>query len=385
MEPANDAEAVETHGEVTTDVLPNQSPGMLTIENIPAPTHDVRFIQYEIGRHIFELPEKYKPPMTAIGEGAYGFVCSVMNSETGENVAIKKIAHAFDNEDNAKKILREIMILAHLCHENVIEIKDVILPPQRNAFENEVYIAYELMRGDLHQVIRSKGELVEDHYQNLLYQILRGLKYIHSANVIHRDLKPRNLLVDTNCDLKICDFGLARFMPEDHVMSEHVVTRWYRAPELLLKSSSYTTAIDVWSVGCIFLELVNRKPLFPGRDRLHQLRLVMELIGSPSEEDLASFGENDKRCLRELPSFPRQSFSEKFPNVHPLPIDLMEKILKFDPQQRISVEEALAHPYLETMRDINDEPECTTPFNADLEQPLTVEEIKEIIYYLSRI
>lgn len=113
--------------------------------------------------------------------------------------------------------------------------------------------------------------------QYFLYQLLRGLKYIHSAKVIHRDLKPSNLLLNANCDLKICDFGLARPTSENEFMTEYVVTRWYRAPELLLNSSDYTAAIDVWSVGCIFMELMNRKPLFPGKDHVHQMRLLTEV------------------------------------------------------------------------------------------------------------
>ena len=113
--------------------------------------------------------------------------------------------------------------------------------------------------------------------QYFLYQLLRGLKYIHSANIIHRDLKPSNLLVNANCDLKICDFGLARPNINDEFMTEYVVTRWYRAPELLLNSSDYTAAIDVWSVGCIYMELMNRQPLFAGRDHVHQMRLLTEV------------------------------------------------------------------------------------------------------------
>jgi mitogen-activated protein kinase 6 len=193
----------------------------------------------------------------------------------------------------------------------VVAIRDIIPPPQREVF-NDVYIAYELMDTDLHQIIRSNQALSEEHcqvyifkyatpfklylfitefiksypwnhykpfflLQYFLYQILRGLKYIHSANVLHRDLKPSNLLLNANCDLKICDFGLARVTSETDFMTEYVVTRWYRAPELLLNSSDYTAAIDVWSVGCIFMELMDRKPLFPGRDHVHQLRLLMEV------------------------------------------------------------------------------------------------------------
>ncbi|RHN60845.1 putative mitogen-activated protein kinase CMGC-MAPK family [Medicago truncatula] len=119
-----------------------------------------------------------------------------------------------------------------------------------------------------------------------LYQLLRGLKYIHSANVLHRDLKPSNLLLNANCDLKICDFGLARTTSETDFMTEYVVTRWYRAPELLLNCSEYTAAIDVWSVGCILMEIIRREPLFPGKDYVQQLALITELLGSPNEEDL---------------------------------------------------------------------------------------------------
>lgn len=116
-----------------------------------------------------------------------------------------------------------------------------------------------------------------DAMQYFLYQILRGLKYVHSAHVLHRDLKPSNLLLNSNCDLKIGDFGLARTTSETDFMTEYVVTRWYRAPELLLNCSEYTAAIDIWSVGCILGEIMTRKPLFPGKDYVHQLRLITEV------------------------------------------------------------------------------------------------------------
>ncbi|XP_021291163.1 mitogen-activated protein kinase homolog D5 isoform X2 [Herrania umbratica] len=305
------------------------------MENIPATlSHGGRFIQYNIFGNIFEVTAKYKPPIMPIGKGAYGIVCSALNSETNEHVALKKIANAFDNKIDAKRTLREIKLLRHMDHENYF-----------------------------------------------LYQILRGLKYIHSANVLHRDLKPSNLLLNANCDLKICDFGLARVTSESDFMTEYVVTRWYRAPELLLNSSDYTAAIDVWSVGCIFMELMDRKPLFPGRDHVHQLRLLMELIGTPSEAELGFLNENAKRYIRQLPLYRRQSFTEKFPSVHPLAIDLVEKMLTFDPRQRITVEAALAHPYLTSLHDISDEPVCLTPFSFDFEQhALTEEQMKELIY-----
>ncbi|CAI0414649.1 unnamed protein product [Linum tenue] len=200
---------------------------------------------------------------------------AAVNSETQEEVAIKKIGNAFDNRIDAKRTLREIKLLRHMDHDNVIAIRDIIRPPKKEAF-NDVYIVYELMDTDLHQIIRSGQALTDDHCQYFLYQLLRGLRYVHSANVLHRDLKPSNLLLNANCDLKIGDFGLARTTSETDFMTEYVVTRWYRAPELLLNCSEYTAAIDIWSVGCILGEIMTQEPLFPGKDYVHQLRLITE-------------------------------------------------------------------------------------------------------------
>ncbi|PNH00316.1 Mitogen-activated protein kinase 1 [Tetrabaena socialis] len=141
--------------------------------------------------------------------GPVGARGSAKNLDNQEKVAIKKIANAFDNVIDAKRTLREIMLLRHLGHENIVTIKDIIPPTHRDAFK-DLYVVYELMDTDLHQIIRSPQPLSNDHSQYFLYQLLRGLKYIHSANILHRDLKPSNLLVNANCDLKICDFGLAR-------------------------------------------------------------------------------------------------------------------------------------------------------------------------------
>ncbi|KAG6526660.1 mitogen-activated protein kinase 5-like isoform X1 [Zingiber officinale] len=343
--------------------------------------HGGRYLQYNIFGNLFEVTAKYRPPIMPIGRGAYGIVCSVMNTETRDMVAIKKIANAFDNHMDAKRTLREIKLLRHLDHENIVGIRDVIPPPMPQTF-NDVYVATELMDTDLHHIIRSNQELSEEHSQYFLYQILRGLKYIHSAKVIHRDLKPSNLLLNANCDLKICDFGLARPTSENDIMTEYVVTRWYRAPELLLNSSDYTAAIDLWSVGCIFMELMNRQALFPGRDHMNQMRLITELIGTPTEAELDFLRNEDaRRYMKHLPQFPPKSFASMFPHINPVAIDLIERMLTFDPNKRITVEEALAHPYLERLHDIADEPICTEPFSFDFEQQaLTEDQMKELIF-----
>ncbi|XP_061350330.1 mitogen-activated protein kinase homolog MMK2-like isoform X2 [Gastrolobium bilobum] len=340
------------------------------------PTHGGRYVQYNIYGNLFEVSRKYVPPIRPVGRGAYGIVCAAVNAETLEEVAIKKVGNAFDNRIDAKRTLREIKLLRHMDHENVIALKDIIRPPQKENF-NDVYIVYELMDTDLHQIIRSNQPLTDDHCR-----LLRGLKYVHSANVLHRDLKPSNLLLNANCDLKIGDFGLARTTSETDFMTEYVVTRWYRAPELLLNCSEYTAAIDIWSVGCILGEIMTRQPLFPGKDYVHQLRLITELIGSPDDTSLGFLrSDNARRYVRQLPQYPKQQFAARFPNMSPGSVDLLEKMLIFDPNRRITVEEALCHQYLAPLHDINEEPVCPRPFSFDFEQPsFTEEDIKELIW-----
>nr|GMD95003.1 mitogen-activated protein kinase homolog MMK1 [Ipomoea batatas] len=386
-QPADTVMSEAAQQQHTEQQAPPPPPQMMGIDNIPATlSHGGRFIQYNIFGNVFEITAKYKPPIMPIGKGAYGIVCSALNSETNEHVALKKIANAFDNRIDAKRTLREIKLLRHMDHENIVGIRDIIPPPQRESF-NDVYIAYELMDTDLHQIIRSNQALSEEHCQ-----LLRGLKYIHSANVLHRDLKPSNLLLNANCDLKICDFGLARVTSETDFMTEYVVTRWYRAPELLLNSSDYTAAIDVWFSGEPMERDVKQLALNDGLQLEQQLYIgknsqaedtgyTFQLIGTPSEAEMEFLNDNAKRYIRQLPLYRRQSFTEKFPHVHPAAIDLVEKMLTFDPRKRITVEDALAHPYLTSLHDISDEPTCMNPFSFDFEQhALTEEQMKELIY-----
>ena len=382
--------------------------------------------------NVFEVQSRYAP-IKPIGKGAYGVVCSARDVLSDARVAIKKITNAFENAVDAKRTLREIKLLRHLRHENVIRIADVVAPISKKSREDaaqgtktngakttisknerssenrlarasasfdDVYVMYELMDTDLHQIIRSNQPLSDDHCQYFVYQLLRGLKYIHSANVLHRDLKPSNLLLNANCDLKICDFGLARVdgaanarrdvdaadaEPGDSVstfMTEYVVTRWYRAPELLLSCAEYTSAIDVWSVGCIFAELLGRKPLFPGKDYVHQLNLIARVAGTPAEHETGFVqSEKARRYLHALPRFERVDFRTVYPDAAVEAVDLIDKMLAFDPSKRITVAQALAHPYLASLHDESDEPSAARPFFFDFEnETLSENRVRDLVY-----
>ena len=260
-----------------------KQPRLAKLKEEPYTSHS-----FPAGKHTFTVDTRYSF-IRVIGSGAYGVVISAKDSKTETDVAIKMVPRAFHDEIDAKRILREIKLLKHFRHENIVSIVDM-MPPSVNYVEdfNDVYMVTDLMETDLHRIIYSKQKLSMDHVQYFVYQVLRGLKYIHSCNVLHRDLKPSNLLVNSNCDLKICDFGLARGIYDDSnsmddsnnergtlLLTEYVVTRWYRAPEIMLACHEYSKPIDVWSVGCIFAELILRKPYFPGDDYIDQVCVIL--------------------------------------------------------------------------------------------------------------
>lgn len=307
----------------------------------------------------FEVDKRYKiiEPMS---HGAYGIVCSAEDEVTRQSVAVKKIEGVFEHITITKRTLRELRILRHLQHENLVQIKSIFIPANKADFE-DIYVVSELMETDLASTLRSAQPLSDDHCQFFLYQILRGMKYVHSAQVIHRDLKPRNLLVNSNCDLKICDFGLARVQFSDKAwvcpMTEYVCTRWYRAPEVLCSWTDYSTSIDIWSIGCILAELLTRKPLYPGHNTQHQLDLIIGLLGSPEGEELAKIpNEKCRKFIKSLPKTLGRSFEQVFANDQPLAQDFLARTLRWDPAARMTVAEALMHPYLENLHCPEDEP-----------------------------
>ncbi|MEQ2306477.1 Mitogen-activated protein kinase 14A [Ameca splendens] len=225
------------------------------------------FYRQELNKTVWEVPQRYKN-LSPVGSGAYGSVCSAFDEKTALKVAVKKLSRPFQSIIHAKRTYRELRLLKHMKHENVIGLLDVFTPAKSLEEFNDVYLVTHLMGADLNNIVKCQ-KLTDDHVQFLIYQILRGLKYIHSADIIHRDLKPSNLAVNEDCELKILDFGLARHTDDE--MTGYVATRWYRAPEIMLNWMHYNMTVDIWSVGCIMAELLTGRTLFPGTDRILSL------------------------------------------------------------------------------------------------------------------
>ncbi|KAE9401085.1 kinase-like protein [Gymnopus androsaceus JB14] len=319
----------------------------------------------------FHVEKRWKL-VREMGSGAYGVVISAADEISGETVAIKLVTRVFEKVQLAKRALREIVLLRHFAsHENITGLIDVdAISPDFN----EILLSV----ADLHQIIKSGQQLTNEHTQYFLYQVSPCMKYIHSAKVIHRDLKPGNLLVNSDCELKICDFGLSRGFdaePDENAshLTEYVATRWYRAPEIMLAFRRYNTAIDVWSIGCIFAELLMGKPLFKGKDDRHallfflvdQLNKILNVLGSPDDAVIAKIGSDKAQAyVRSLPLKITVPLKKIIPHADLQALDLLKRMLSFDPDERITVTEALEHPWLASYHDITDEPECAQPFDA---------------------
>ncbi|VTZ69322.1 cdc2-related kinase 2, putative [Plasmodium chabaudi chabaudi] len=282
--------------------------------------------------------EKYHG-LEKIGEGTYGVVYKAQNSD-GESFALKKIRLEKEDEGIPSTAIREISILKELRHSNIVKLYDVIHAKKR------LILVFEHLDQDLKKLIDvCDGGLESVTAKSFLLQLLNGIAYCHEHRVLHRDLKPQNLLINREGELKIADFGLARaFGIPARRYTHEVVTLWYRAPDILMGSKKYSTPIDIWSVGCIFAEMVNGRPLFPGVSDTDQLMRIFKILGTPNSQNWPDV-------------FKLPKYDPNFPVYEPLPwetfikglddtgIDLLSKMLKLDPNQRITAKQAIEHPY----------------------------------------
>mmetsp|Transcript_416 Transcript_416/g.615 ORF Transcript_416/g.615 Transcript_416/m.615 type:complete len:763 (+) Transcript_416:132-2420(+) len=345
-----------------------------------------------VSGHTFTVDSRYVlKDAKILGKGSFGVVTTAYDSVRKIDLAIKRIRPYANDEWDARHTLREIRLLKLLGnHPNIISLFELSLFEPKT----ELYMMMELMDCDLHRVIQSKQPLSEKHHKCFVKQILEGIRAMHAIGVFHRDLKPGNILVSKDCQLRITDFGLARFMDDvtrqgenqQNPMTEYVVTRWYRCPELLLSPNRpYDEAIDLWSIGCILAELLRRKPLFPGKSHANQVQLIFEVMGFSSVKELgfpvsteaASFLE--KRCRGR-----KQPFTKLFSDATPAAVEMLESLLMLNPSDRPTAAEALQNVFFadaETLHDYSKNylvPPASDFFDFEMEKnPVPV--LKELI------
>ncbi|XP_024238393.1 mitogen-activated protein kinase 9 isoform X4 [Oncorhynchus tshawytscha] len=325
-----------------------------------------QFYSVQVGDSTFTVLKRYQE-LRAIGSGAQGIVCSALDSVLGFPVAVKKLCRPFQNQTHAKRAYRELVLLKCVNHKNIIRLINVFTPQKSLEEFQDLYLVMELMDASLCQVIHM--DLDHERMSYLLYQILCGIRHLHSAGIIHRDLKPSNIVVKSDCTLKILDFGLARTACTNFMMTPYVVTRYYRAPEVILGMKYKENDIDQWNK-------------------------VIEVLGTPSMEFMNRLMETVRNYVMNKPQYPGVNFAELFPDwAFPSDSehdrlktgqarDLLSKMLVIDPESRISVEEALNHPYIHVWYDPG-EADAPPPQICDKqleEREHSIEQWKELIY-----
>ena len=270
------------------------------------------------------------------------------NRQTGEFVALKEI-HLDSEEGTPSTAIREISLMKELKHENIVRLHDVIHT------ENKLMLVFEFMDKDLKKYMDSRGErgmLDPVTIKSFMHQLLRGIAFCHDNRVLHRDLKPQNLLINNKGQLKLADFGLARaFGIPVNTFSNEVVTLWYRAPDVLLGSRTYNTSIDIWSAGCIMAEMYTGRPLFPGTTNEDQLQKIFRLMGTPSERawpGISQFPEYKPN----FPVYATQVLRNILPQVDPVGLQLLSAMLQLRPELRISAQQALQHPWFADLQQL---------------------------------
>ena len=289
--------------------------------------------------------------LSKIGEGTYGVVYKAKDLQSNVLVALKKIRLKPEEEGIPSTAIREISLLKELYQLNIVNLLDVIHTSKK------LTLVFEYCDSDLKKIMDGlKGEkLPIDTVKLYLYEMLKGINYIHKHKILHRDLKPQNLLINTNGVLKICDFGLARgFGVPIRIYTNEVVTLWYRAPDILLGSKMYDTSVDIWSIGCIFAEMILGIPMFLGKNENEQLDRIFNLLGTPNDNEYPWLKEspewNGYINSETFKKYEKQDIRKIYPNINDNDsYDLLEKMIVFDPDKRISAEEALKHPYFKSI------------------------------------
>lgn len=299
--------------------------------------------------------EKYQK-LEKIGEGTYGVVYKAKDRVSKTIIALKRIRLEAEDEGIPSTAIREISLLTELRHPNIVRLYDVVHT------ERKLTLVFEYLDQDLKKYLDvCQGGPEMNIVKSFLYQLLTGVAYCHKHRVLHRDLKPQNLLINREGELKLADFGLARaFGIPVKCYTHEVVTLWYRAPDVLLGSSKYSTPVDIWSVGCIFAEMVNGTPLFTGTSEDTQLETIFRQLGTPNENSFPGVS-SLREWKKNYPQYPAPpNLKGLVPKLDDQGCDLLQQMLLYNPSERISAQDARKHPFFDSV------PEKLKKFGDDM-------------------
>jgi len=350
----------------------------------------------EVDKHVlrkYDITQK-------LGKGAYAVVFKAVDKKTKETVALKKIFDAFQNATDAQRTFREIMYLQALStpkqHPNIIRLRNFLKAEN----DKDIYLVFDFMETDLHAVIRA-NILEPVHKQFIVYQSLKAMRFCHTCQLLHRDLKPSNLLLNEECVLKVADFGLARTVKEAQVadaegsvLTDYVATRWYRAPEIILGSTAYTKAVDMWAIGCIVAEMFTGKPLLAGSSTIDQLDKILDVCGKPDAVAIKAMSSKFAATMIEQQTAKKQRpvtsyehrraqvdelIRKSCPSVDKHVVDIVTEMLDINPETRMTVEQALEHPWMKPFaansdpnEDINQQGELLISLDDDTKHGVSV-------------
>jgi len=350
----------------------------------------------EVDKHVlrkYDITQK-------LGKGAYAVVFKAVDKKTKETVALKKIFDAFQNATDAQRTFREIMYLQALStpkqHPNIIRLRNFLKAEN----DKDIYLVFDFMETDLHAVIRA-NILEPVHKQFIVYQSLKAMRFCHTCQLLHRDLKPSNLLLNEECVLKVADFGLARTVKEAQVadaegsvLTDYVATRWYRAPEIILGSTAYTKAVDMWAIGCIVAEMFTGKPLLAGSSTIDQLDKILDVCGKPDAVAIKAMSSKFAATMIEQQMSKKQRpvtsyehrraqvdelIRKSCPSVDKHVVDIVTEMLDINPETRMTVEQALEHPWMKPFaansdpnEDINQQGELLISLDDDTKHGVSV-------------
>ena len=278
-----------------------------------------------------------------VGEGAYGIVYKCRNKETKEYVAIKKFKESED-EIVKKTMRRELKVLQVLKNDNIVEFKQAFKQ------KGNLYLVFEFIDKNLLELLeQSPTGLSPQLIKNLIFQLCKAVKYLHDQNIIHRDVKPENLLIDNKMNLKLCDFGFARKIlnNKNENLTDYVATRWYRSPELLITGGIYGPEVDYWAIGCIMGELADGKPIFPGENEIDQIHCIQKVLGNLPDDQIETFYSNPIYAGKNLLNVEKpETLERRYMGILPkIAISFMKGLLELDPKKRLCGEKVFQHPY----------------------------------------